>query len=254
MAILLSGDFHADADNELQRITKKNLVQRYTAELFDGIQYHIILGDGGFLWPGNENGDMRNYRELSRRPFPVLCVFGNHEPALGRRDLPEADIGIGEKVIVVHDKNPFVAYLKRGKEYLIEEHKFLVMGGALSIDREYRRPNQSWWENEYWSRQETAELFEYLEKKNVFDFVLSHTGPGRINEVLFDYLRMSQESKFYDEVAVLNDAVDKKIICRQWFCGHWHKDEFYQDKKLERSYQYLYKKTALIRGNEVIVL
>jgi len=259
MAILFSGDFHANSLNELSRITKKSLIERYTAERYNEISCHIILGDGGFLWPGNQSGDTRIYNELAKRPFPTLCVFGNHDPALGRPDLPEIDIGIGEKVILVRKDKPLVAYLKRGKEYLIEKRRFLVLGGALSIDKEYRRPGLSWWEREYWTKQETAELFSYLEKRSEFDFVLSHTGPHRVNEAVFSFLRDGQGPKFYDEVAALNDAVDERISCRQWFCGHWHRDEFYFDKKLKRSYQYLYEKTALLRESstaesEIIVL
>jgi hypothetical protein len=34
-----------------------------------------------------------NYCAFAYRPFPVLCVVGNHEPIMGMRDLPETDIG-----------------------------------------------------------------------------------------------------------------------------------------------------------------
>jgi hypothetical protein len=125
--------------------------------LFNEIRCHIILGDGGFLWPGNEKGDAYLYKTLAFRPFPLLCVIGNHESILGRQDLPEVDIGIGEKVILVNEK-PFVAYLKRGKVYTINGFTFLVLGGALSIDQEFRKEGISWWENEYWSAKEKKML------------------------------------------------------------------------------------------------
>jgi len=67
MAILFSGDFHGNADNELPLITKSNLIKRYSQELYDEIKYHIILGDGAFLWPGGEEYDFINYYELSKR-------------------------------------------------------------------------------------------------------------------------------------------------------------------------------------------
>ena len=110
MSILLSGDFHANADHELPLITQESLVKKYGQAQYDAIKCHIILGDGGFLWPGNEEKESVNYRALSQRPFPILCVMGNHDPVLGRTDLPEIDIGIGEKVIVVNKEKPFVAY------------------------------------------------------------------------------------------------------------------------------------------------
>ncbi|MCL2880683.1 MAG: metallophosphoesterase [Treponema sp.] len=253
MSILFSGDFHANAVSELTSITKETLIGQYSEEIYNGIRYHIILGDGGFLWPGNAAVDTANYRELSSRPFPVLCVIGNHEPVLGRSDLPESDIEIGEKVIVVKERKPFVAYLKRGNVYCIENRRFLVLGGALSIDKEYRRPNISWWENEYWTEAEKDRVFSLLERKNTVDYVLSHTGPSRINETVFASLRVSHLPKFFDEVAVLNERIDTEIKCRQWFCGHWHEDRYYYDDRRERGYQYLYRKTAILKDDEIIL-
>jgi hypothetical protein len=226
----------------------------YKKEKFNKIAYHIILGDAGFMWPGNEKADLFHYKTLANRPFPILCVIGNHEPVLGRPDLPQADIGIGEKVIVVNEKKPFVAYLKRGNVYNIEGRKFLVLGGALSIDKEFRRPGISWWEEEYWSEKEKSDLFRMLKKKNKFDYVLSHTGPARINDTINPFRRVGLLPKFYDNVAFLNERIDGDITCKQWFCGHWHVDKYYYCENLKRAYQYLYKQTALLRGDEVEVV
>ena len=252
MPILLSGDFHANAESELKSIRKNTLMSQYSPEIYSEINYHIILGDGGFLWPGNKAGDRANYRELALRPFPVLCVIGNHEPMLGRPDLPEVDIGIGEKVILVNKDRPFVAYLKRGKIYSIEGKRFLVLGGALSIDKEYRLPNISWWENEYWTPAEKQSVFSLLQKETQVDYVLSHTGPSRINETVFTFLRHSHQPKFFDEVGALNERIDGMISCKLWFCGHWHRDKYHYDKALKRGYQYLYRKTAVLIGGEII--
>ena len=134
MAILLSGDFHANVKNEIEFISESVLLKKFKENLYEKINYQIMLGDTGFLWPGNEEAEAKNYNELAKRPFPVLYVAGNHEPVLGRSDLPEVDIGIGEKAVLVNKEKPFIAYLKRGKIYTIENYKFLVLGGALSID------------------------------------------------------------------------------------------------------------------------
>ena len=253
MSILFSGDFHANAVNEIANISMNALRRKYRLENYKNINYHIILGDGGFLWPRNERTDTFNNKILALRPFPILCVMGNHEPVYGRPDLPEVDIGIGEKVILVNKKSPFIAYLKRGKAYTIENRKFLVLGGALSIDKEYRVPGISWWENEYWSDPEKEELFSFLKKNRKFDYVLSHTGPSRVNETLFSSKNMGFHPKFFDHVAALNEMIDGKISCRQWFCGHWHKDVYHYDENLKRGYQYLYNKTALLRDEDIIV-
>ncbi|MDR2485810.1 MAG: hypothetical protein LBD55_10490, partial [Treponema sp.] len=103
MPVLLSGDFHGNELGELSILAKEYLYSKYGAEQYKTINCHIILGDGGFLWPGCENIDADNYRVLGRRPFPVLSVIGNHEPMMGM-SLPEIDIGIGETVYLVNKK------------------------------------------------------------------------------------------------------------------------------------------------------
>jgi hypothetical protein len=250
MAILFSGDFHANVQNELASITRKTLLAQFGAGLYHTIRYHIILGDGGFLWPKNQKADAYNYEILARRPFPVLCVIGNHEPILGRTDIPEVDIGLGETVYQI---NPLVSYLKRGKIYTIDGYRFLVLGGALSIDRAYRIPGISWWANEFWSEQEKADIFTLLEKENTFDFVLSHTGPDRINTAVFSDIAGSSV-KYGDEVALLNDKIDTKITCRQWWCGHWHMYRYHYDKIGNRGYQYLYRTVKILTGNDYTIL
>ena len=82
-------------------ILKTELIKKYGKEKYDEIKYHIILGDAGFLWPGNVVEEIRILNTLKELSFPVLCVLGNHDPVLGRNDLQEIDIGIGEKVIVI---------------------------------------------------------------------------------------------------------------------------------------------------------
>jgi hypothetical protein len=252
MSILLSGDFHDDARGEMEYVTKNYLIKKYKKKLYKDINYHIILGDGGFLWPGQKIREAAIFETLSERPFPILCVLGNHEPVLGRTDLPVLDIGIGEKVTVVNKENPFLAYLQRGKVYNIENRKFLVLGGALSIDKDYRKPNISWWENEYWTEEEEDNLFALLKSENSFDYVLSHTGPQRINAKLFSSFGGTYPLKFHDKVAELNERIDKKISCKQWFCGHWHHVYYYYDEGLQRGYQYLYEHPALMTDTEII--
>jgi 3-oxoacid CoA-transferase subunit A len=244
MSILFSGDFHANSQRELSSITKKSLIKKYRQDKYNNIRYHIILGDGGFMWPGNQKTDRFNYKVLACRPFPVLCVIGNHEPILGMNDIPETDIGIGETVYQINT-NPFVAYLKCGKVYTIDGFKFLVLGGALSIDKDDREPDKSWWEKEYWTEREKQDVFKLLESEKTFDCVLSHTGPNRINKLLFtgpDY-----SSKLIDdEVARLNDKIDSRIQCRKWWCGHWHRDLYYYVSNANRGYHYLYKATKIL--------
>jgi hypothetical protein len=257
MAILFSGDFHANSCGELSIITKDSLLKRYGKELYNKIKYHIMLGDCGFMWQDYEEEDEINYKELAKRNFPILCVMGNHEPVYGRKDLPEIDIDIGEKVIVINEEKPFVAYLKRGKIYNIDGYKFLVLGGALSTDKQGRVERISWWKEEYWADEEIENLFELLKTENKFDFVVSHTGPSNINRELASIGVPNRHGKMRDKVGELNEKIDKKIKHRAWFCGHWHYD--YLDKALlgarrnKKKYYYIYTETILVDKNELTV-
>jgi 3-oxoacid CoA-transferase subunit A len=245
MSILFSGDFHANAVQELGVITKNSLVKKYGQDKYNDIRHHIILGDGGFMWPGNQKTDEFNYKALACRPFPVLCVIGNHEPILGMMEgMRETDIGIGETAYQIHD-DPLVAYLKRGKTYTIDGFKFLVLGGALSVDKMYRKPDKSWWKGEYWSEEEKRDLFTLLKTENAFDCVISHTGPHHINNMLFGNGDFDSD-KFIDEVAILNDQIHGRIQFKKWWCGHWHCDIYHYDREAGREYQYLYRTTKIL--------
>ena len=250
MSVLFSGDFHANKYGEMKFINEESLRNKYHS-LYDGINFHIILGDGGFKRPLKKRKYDTNYDPLARRGFPVLCVIGNGDPFLGMKNVKETDIGIGETVFQI-DEKPFVAYLKRGKAYTVDGIKFLVLGGALTPNRGKLVRNYSWWENEYWSEEEKRDVFKLLEKDSQFDLVISHTGPYRVNKVLFNNYKYLQE-KLSDEVACLNDEIDKKIRFREWWCGHWHRDCTYYDETTGCVYEYLYKYTRLLNktGNDI---
>jgi len=253
MSILLSGDFHAGLAGELYAINKKTLLRKYRREKYNSINYHIILGDGSFMWPNNSKNDEKVYMELARRPFPVLCVIGNHEPILGMDNLQETDIGIGETVYQIR-QNPFVAYLKRGKIYTIDSFKLLVLGGALSIDKNAHIPNKTWWEREYWSEEEKQGVLTLLKADNVFDCVLSHTGPERINNIIMRFSNPFRVT-IQDEVGELNDRIDAQIQYQEWFCGHLHRDAYYYDVNEKKGYQYLYRTTKILDrfDNSIVV-
>ena len=245
MSILFSGDFHANEDHELSLIAKKSLLSKYGRDAYNDIRYHIILGDAGFLWPGNQKTDRFNYKVLAYRPFPILCVMGNHEPIYSMMEkMQETDIGVGETVYQIQNK-PFVAYLKRGKAYAIDGFKFLVLGGALSVDKGYRKPGKTWWEAEYWLVEERKNLFKLLALQNTFDCVISHTGPNHINRMLFRPMGYNP-AKFRDAVADLNDQIHERIQFKKWLCGHWHSDVYHYNPDTGREYMYLYSTTKIL--------
>ncbi|MCL2806280.1 MAG: metallophosphoesterase [Treponema sp.] len=197
----------------------------------------------------NQKNDVFNYEKFAKRHFPVFCVLGNNEPIYGIKKKQEIDAGIGETVYMINEYI-FIAYLKRGKVYIIDGIKFLVLGGAFSIDKDCRIPDVTWWKEEYWEEREKKELFKLLETDNSFDCVLSHTGPRFINNELFKF-----NERFIDEVAILNDKIHNNIQFKYWWSGHWHEDEYFINEETKQRYQYLYRTTKILEKikNQLIV-
>jgi len=142
-----------------------------------------------------------------------------------------------------------VAYLKRGKVYNIDGFKLLVLGGALSIDKDYQIKNNTWWEREYWSEQEEKDVFNLLETENSFDCVVSHTGPEHINNIILES-RIIRHKTMEDKVAILNDEICKRIQFKEWLCGHLHRDQYLFDSEKNCGYQYLYRSTVILEKTE----
>lgn len=95
------------------------------------------------------------------------------------------------------------------------------MGGASSIDKEYRTVGLSWWAEELPSVREMEEGFANLEKvEYAVDYIITHSAPSialpSINltykpDVLTKYLTVIQQITEYTH----------------WYCGHYHINKSY---------------------------
>ena len=144
----------------------------------------------------------------------------------------------GSTVLKVSDN---VFYLKRGEIYTIDEKSFLVLGGAMSDDKAWRKPHESWWEQEEWSEEKKKFCFAKIKENNEFDYVLSHTGPSAGIALTDDFFCNEENLKqlHRDSNVVLNDKIDSSISYKKWFFGHWHCDWGYEHYK-ESKYVPLY--------------
>ncbi|GHT68782.1 hypothetical protein FACS1894110_17070 [Spirochaetia bacterium] len=237
ISILLSGDFHAGSTGELSNICRSKLKGSW-GDKYDTIKFQIILGDAGFLWPGNERADRYNLKQLGFNPWPILFLPGNHEPVLGM-DLGQfkvADLGFGRPV---YEILPNVYYMERGYIYNIDGMTLAVLGGGLSIDKAHRTEGLSWWPEEQWSFTEEKECLTRMEGQTV-DYVLSHVAPNSIAQKLFHSELEYSGDKFIDRVAIFTDEIIKVLKYKQFYFAHWHFD------RAIKEFCCLWKKTALI--------
>ena len=198
----------------------------------------IILGDFGLPWfncPVDENGihptnktDEYLLEWFNKKPFRILAVMGNHDNYDMLKKLPSVKM-FGNTVLKVSEN---IFYLRRGLVYIIENKKFLVLGGARSDDKAYCPPHKCWWSQEEWSEEEKEIcLHNIKEHDSNFDFILSHTGTsaGIANTDTY-YLNEENLIKLKDDSNVaFNDLIDCKITYKKWFFGHWHSDWGYDN-------------------------
>ena len=180
--IYITGDTHNTTD--MSNLSSKNMKLCCMEQKTDykNISTAIVLGDFGLPWssdciideagihPSNHT-DGYLLKWYNQKPFKILAVIGNHDNYDLIEQLPEVEI-FGAKVLKVSEN---VFYLKRGEIYTLENKRFLVLGGALSDDKVWRKPHESWWAQEEWSEKEKADCLKKSKKIIAASITFFHT-------------------------------------------------------------------------------
>lgn len=236
--IYITGDTHNTED--MSNVSSSNMKLCCAEQNVDysKISNLIILGDFGLPWydcPVDENGihsanktDKYLLEWYNKKSFRILAVMGNHDNYDMLKKLPSVKM-FGSTVLKVSEN---IFYLKRSEVYIIENKKFLVLGGARSDDKTYRIPHESWWHQEEWFDEEKLHCLSILKENDYnFDYILSHTGPSA-GIACTDSFYLNDENliKLKDDSNVaFNDFIDSKVTYKKWFFGHWHSDWGYEN-------------------------
>ena len=137
----------------------------------------ILLGDVGinfFL----DDSDKKLKEELSKLPITLFCVHGNHE------ERPEYIGSYYKKIwcggaVSFEPQYSNILFAIDGEIYKFGKKKGIVIGGAYSVDREYRLlAGLPWFQNEQPSEKVKKRVEKELEKIGwKVDYVFSHTCP-----------------------------------------------------------------------------
>ena len=207
--IYLTGDTHIPLD--VEKLNTRSFPEQKKMTRDD---YVIVLGDFGLLW----HEDKEYYwwkRWFEEKNFTTLWIDGNHENGNWIDSLPVSEWHGGK----VHMISPNIIHLMRGQVFTIEDNTFFTFGGALSIDKEMRRENITWWAREEASYEEQEEGLKNLEKyNNKVDYILTHTCPDELINIMFPeakYKANSVTGKYLDYIS-------KIASYRKWYFGHWH--------------------------------
>jgi len=209
----LTGDIHG-MPAKIQHFCRR---MKLTAE--DTI---VILGDVGANYFGDARDDQTKKKLASLAPT-IFCIHGNHE----RRPwtVPGYELTTWNGGAVwVQPQYPNLLFAKDGEVFNIEGVRYLVIGGAYSVDKFYRlRRGAGWWEDE----QPSAEIKTAVERRVAaggFDVILSHTCPFKYEPTEM-FLPMIDQSSVDDSTERWLDEIETKADYKAWFCGHWHTDK-----------------------------
>ncbi len=213
--IYITGDIHRD----FSRIYKLKK---------DSDNMLIVLGDVGINYYLNEED--KNCKEyLKKLKLKLFCVRGNHEERPENiATYKEVEMFCGK--VFIEEEYPNLIFAKDGEIYNIDGKKILVIGGAYSVDKEYRLLHgYKWFKEEQLTKEEMDTILDKVKSKH-FDIVLTHTCPYKYEprEVFMQGLDQSKVDKSMEHFL---DEIEEKISYDKWYCGHYHTEK--QVDKLE---------------------
>jgi hypothetical protein len=208
-------------------------------EVFTDWDAHLLvqLGDFGWPWPGRAwAADLdRISTELTRRGQYLLFVDGNHDWIPEISGFPIAEDG-------VRWLRSRVGHLPRGSRGFLADgtRTFAALGGANSIDRQYRPAGTSWWPEESITVADLAVLGH-----DPVDVLFSHDAPDGLLKLDAMLGRTAQ----YWSATGLEYAAEGRRMFSDGFtqvaphlalAGHYHHfvDEYagFYDRQLDRSF------------------
>lgn len=209
--IFLTGDTHIPLD-----VTKLNTKRFPDQKRMTSDDFLIVLGDFGLLW--KKDAEYEWWKKwFNRKPFTTLWIDGNHENHDWIDSLPVETWNGGK----IHRISKKIIHLMRGQVFKIDGKTFFSMGGASSVDKEYRTEGVSWWKREEPCSLEYEEALENLGAVgNKVDIILTHTCPKALIVPMFK-LAPTQNSgieRFFN-------LVYQNISFNSWYFGHWHEDK-----------------------------
>lgn len=186
----------------------------------------IILGDAGLMYYGQNKWREKNLKQMVQDcPITILCVRGNHEA----RPMNYKDVQFVE---LSHDPcvpngyyyecdYPDIWYAHDGATFYINDKRCLFIGGAYSIDKEYRQMmGWRWFADEELTNEEMNDILDKVDHRQ-FDYVFTHTcpEPWEPRDLFLSFVDQSKVSKRMEQFL---DTVANIIDFKHWYFGHFH--------------------------------
>ena len=201
--IYVTGDKHGDFRSVFSFCQKYNTSQK---------DILIILGDAGINYYLDKN-DYELKDELKSLPITLFCIHGNHE------ERPENIKSYKTKKF--HDG--IVYFAKDAEIYNFNGKRTLVIGGAYSVDKDYRLlMGYNWFQSEQPSQETKEKIKNIIENKNnKIDIILSHTCPYKYlpYEAFLSFIDQSNVDK---STELFLNYLEENTNYKKWYLGHYH--------------------------------
>ncbi len=188
----------------------------------------IILGDAGINYYLDERDKLLK-EQLNSYNIKLFCVQGNHEERPKNISTYKEIDMFGGKVYI-EEEYPNLIFAKNGELYDIDNKKVLVIGGAYSVDKNYRIIyGHPWFKDEQLSKEEKDNILNKYKNEHI-DIILSHTCPLKY-EPTEVFMKGIDQSDVYKSMEQFLNKVEESINYDKWYCGHYHTEK--QIDKLE---------------------
>ena len=184
----------------------------------------IILGDAGI----NYYLDNRDYilkEKLKELPITLFCIHGNHEERPYNISTYKTKL-FKSGIVYYEEEYPNILFAKDAEIYDFNNNKTLVIGGAYSIDKNYRLiMGYNWYKSEQPNNEIKSEVKKVLKDNNYkIDIILSHTCPYKYMpyEVFMSGIDQSKVDNTTEEFL---DKIESTVNYKRWYCGHFHTDK-----------------------------
>lgn len=227
--ILVTGDTHGGHDGY-----KLSALKRRSSRNGVNVDHLIIAGDFGYIFddtPDNSISGIELHQMngvFEKAPWCTWFVPGNHENYDILDSLPRIVKNGARCIEFIKDK---LYMVDRGEILTLEGKTFLCIGGAESVDKQWRLglDHKCWWEQELITEEDIANARHNLAKyDNKVDYVITHTCPQEVLNEVDWYLPPWQADmwgeKHDDPSAMYLSEIRKDITFKAWYFGHFHED------------------------------
>ena len=187
----------------------------------------IICGDAGLMYYGQDDWREEYIKKFVQEECPItlLCVRGNHEarPANYKniQFVTLEDDPIIPSGYYFEPNYPDIWYVADGSTFNINDKRCLFIGGAYSVDKEYRQlMGWHWFADEELTYEEQLNILDKIDHKR-FDFVFTHTCPEDWQP--YDLFMSSiDQSKVSKKMEQFLTTISEIIDFDHWYFGHFH--------------------------------